>query len=217
METTKDTARLGTLSEEALRADLERYRRKALELGASGAKIIAAEEVPLDERVRLKCIAPRCPRAGETPNCPPFTPEVDEVRRALSKYSWAVLLKTDVQPLAEYMPVKGGSRKTLSFHARSGEIVTQIETLAFNEGYHLAAGLGGGSCKDYLCGGEVCQFLDSGRCRFPVKARPSMEAMGIDVFRLVNRVGWSIYPVAQVEAAPHSVPCAISVGIVFIY
>ena len=45
-----------TVSDEALRADLERYRRKALELGAADAKVIPASWVVVDERVRMKCL-----------------------------------------------------------------------------------------------------------------------------------------------------------------
>ena len=46
---------LGKVAEETLKADLERYRQMALELGASGAAIIPAGDVTVDERVRLKC------------------------------------------------------------------------------------------------------------------------------------------------------------------
>lgn len=72
MTTGEETARaLGkAVSEETLRADLERYRELVLELGASDAAIIPASYVNIDERVRLKCVVPQCLRAGETPNCP---------------------------------------------------------------------------------------------------------------------------------------------------
>ena len=59
------------VSDTALRADLERYQEMALKLGASDAVIIPTEWISVDERVRLKCLVPRCLRAGETPNCPP--------------------------------------------------------------------------------------------------------------------------------------------------
>lgn len=210
-----------SVSEERLKVSLERYRLKAIELGASDAKVIPANWVVVDERVRMKCFVPRCPRVGESPNCPPYTPEPDVVRNALGKYSWAVFIRTDVEPLRDYMPKRGGSAeerlRALSFHAENGRIVCELEGLAFKDGYYLALGLGGGSCKDYLCGGQVCQFLDSGRCRFPLRARPSMEAMGIDVFALINKVGWQVFPVAFTEEDPDSIPCAISVGIVFIH
>ena len=62
-------------SEETLQADLERYRELALALGASEAAIIPAGTVIIDERVRLKCVVPRCLRAGKPPIVP-LTPQI---------------------------------------------------------------------------------------------------------------------------------------------
>ncbi len=204
-------------SEETVRADLERYCELALQSGASGAVCIPAGDVIIDERVRLKCVIPRCIRAGETPNCPPYAPDLDLIRRALGRFSWAILLKCNVEPLEEYAPGRGATqaeqRRVLSFHQKSGEVVCALERQAYKDGYHLAMGLGGGSCKDYLCHGQICQFLDSGRCRFPHRARPAMEAMGIDVVALINKVGWQSYALLDDLKA---IPCAITVGIVFV-
>ena len=80
-------------NEEELRVDLKHYCRLAEEAGASGASIIPAGYVTIDERVRLKCLVPRCLRAGETPCCPPYAPDLDLVRRAISRFSWAILVK----------------------------------------------------------------------------------------------------------------------------
>ena len=220
MDTEKITIRpmLTQVTKENLAADLQSYRQKALELGASGAEIIPSNDVSVDERVWMRCLVPRCPRAGETPNCPPNAPQPEVVRKALSRYSWAVLFKVNVEPIADYVPRRGGTteqdRKTLFYHKQIGEIVYQIERMAYKDGYYLAMGFGGGSCKDYLCGGVICQFLDSGRCRFPLRARPAMEAVGIDVFDLIGKVGWDAYPLMH---EPESIPRAVSVGIVFIY
>jgi predicted metal-binding protein len=196
---------------------LERYRAIALEFGASDVVIIPAKDVTIDERVRLKCVVPRCIRAGETPNCPPYGPDLDLIRRAFSRFSWAILFKCNVEPVEDYAPGKGTTkaeeRHVLSFHQKSGEVVYQLERQAYKDGYHLAMGFGGGSCKDYLCQGLICQFRDSGRCRFPYRARPAMEAMGIDVVALINKVGWQAYALLDDLQA---VPCAITVGIVFI-
>ena len=205
------------VDEATLKADLERYCQMAAELGASGAVIIPASWVTVDERVRLKCVVPRCIRAGETPCCPPYAPDLDLVRRALSRFSWAILLKGDVGPIEEYAPgkgtAKGEQRKTLLYHQKSAEVVYEVERQAYKDGYHLAMGFGGGSCKDYLCRGVICQFLDSGRCRFPQRARPTMEGVGVDVHSLINRVGWESYALLDDLSL---VPCAITVGIVFI-
>jgi hypothetical protein len=43
-----------------------------------------------------------------------------------------------------------------------------------------------------------------------------MEGVGIDVFRLVTKAGWEIYPIYR-SVDPGVVPRALSVGIVFIY
>lgn len=199
--------------EERLMTDLETFREKALELGAAAAEKIRASQIVVDERVRLKCTVPRCLRAGETPNCPPYAPELDVVRKAFAKFSWGILLKTHLEPMENCTP-KSGQEQNLLFHKKSGEIVYELERLAYKQGYHLAMGLGGGSCKDYLCRGLICQFLDSGRCRFPLRARPAMEAMGIDVVDLISKVGWEAYPLLD---DPGQIPCAISVGLVLVY
>jgi predicted metal-binding protein len=208
---------LGSTHPRHVATDLERYRTLALESGASGAFVLPAGEVEIDERVRLKCVVPRCIRAGETPNCPPHAPELDLVRKALARYSWAVLVKCDVAPLEEYLPGHGATkesqRRVLSYHRASGEVVWALERQAYKDGYHLAMGFGGGSCKDYLCQGLVCQVLDSGRCRFPQRARPAMEAIAIDVVALINKAGWQAYALLDDLS---KIPCGITVGIVFI-
>jgi predicted metal-binding protein len=205
------------VSKGLLQDDLERYCHLALELGAAGAVPVAADQVTVDERVRLKCLVPRCLRAGETPNCPPNAPDLELVRRAFARFRWAVLFKCEVGPIEDYDPRRGQTREekrhTLSYHRQVSDIVCALERQAYKDGYHLAMGFGGGSCKDYLCQGAICQFLDSGRCRFPHRARPAMEAMGIDVTRLINQVGWQVYPLLDDLEA---VPAAISVGIVFV-
>jgi predicted metal-binding protein len=205
------------LDEETLRANLERYRELALESGASAATIIPASDVVIDERVRLKCTVPRCLRAGETPNCPPYAPDLDLVRRALNRFSWAILFKCDVEPIEAYVPGRGATkaeqRHTLSFHRKSSDVIYVLERQAYKDGYHLAMGFGGGSCKDYLCQGMICQFLDSGRCRFPHRSRPAMEAMGIDVIALINKAGWEAYALLDDLS---QVPCAVTVGILFV-
>jgi predicted metal-binding protein len=203
--------------DERLRADLARLRELALDSGAADAVVIRASDVVVDERVRLKCLVPRCLRAGETPNCPPHAPDLGLVREAFSRFSWAVLFKCHVEPLDEYVPGRGKTkeekRRVLSFHRQGSDVVFALERQAYKDGYHLAMGFGGGSCKDYLCQGMLCQFLDSGRCRYPHRSRPAMEAMGIDVISLINKVGWQAYALVDDLAG---VPCAITVGIVFV-
>jgi predicted metal-binding protein len=219
MATREDEVRaLGkSIGELALQADLERYCRIAREMGAADVVVLPAQAVNVDERVRLKCVIPRCLRAGETPNCPPHAPELEVVRRAIARYSWAVLFKCEVTPMQDYAPQKTGTkeemRRTLVFHQKTAEIVYELERHAYKDGYYLALGLSGGSCKDYLCQGLTCQFIDSGRCRFPLRSRPAIEALGIDVIDLVNKAGWSAYALL---GDVKTIPCAISVGMILV-
>ena len=218
MEAGSGTTRLicPQVSEETLRADLENYRQKALEFGASQAEVIPANWVQVDERVRLKCSVPRCHNYGECAYCPPYTPEPEFMRKALSRFHWAVLVKQDVTPVEDLADINRYLPHTVKHFRETAEIVSKIETRAFADGYYLAMGFTGGSCRGNLCNGMLCQVLDSGRCRFPLKARPSMEGVGIDVYGLVAKVGWEIYPIYN-SVDPKLVPCASSVGIVFIY
>ena len=139
------------------------------------------------------------------------------MRDAFGRFSWAILIKCDVGPIEDYAPGRGKTReekrRVLSYHRQGSDLVYELERQAYKDGYHLAMGFGGGSCKDYLCQGMLCQFLDSGRCRFPHRARPAMEAMGIDVISLVNKAGWAAYALVDDLG---EIPCAITVGIVFI-
>ena len=143
-----------SVSEETVGADLERYRNMALELGASAVEIIPANSVTIDERVRLKCLVPRCLRAGETPNCPPYAPDLDLIRRSLERFSSAILFKCNVEPIEDYLPGRGETkaekRRTLSFHQQSGEIVCTLERQAYKDGHYLAMGFGGGLLQGLL-------------------------------------------------------------------
>jgi predicted metal-binding protein len=122
-----------------------------------------------------------------------------------------------VLPKEDFVDDKKWHRGHEAHQNKTGQIVSQIESVAFNDGYYFALGFGAGGCKTSLCKGMYCQFLDSGRCRFPLRSRSSMEGVGIDVFRLVTKVGWEVYPVAHCNVDPDTIKCAVSVGIVFVW
>ena len=76
------------------------------------------------------------------------------------------------------------------FKLKLVEIVEAVESAAFKRGMPFAAGLVGGSCV--LC--ERCvgdKFLKA--CRHPFRARPSMEAVGIDVVKTAQNAGLPIH------------------------
>ncbi len=200
---------------ETLERDLKNFRQKALEFGASLAEIVPANWVEIDERVRLKCSVPLCSYYGKNIYCPPHGPSIELMRKALIRYSQAILFAVDVIPADEFADrskERGGAAK---WAKKCLEITGRIETLAFGSGYYLATGFSQFSCLAILCGQERCLVLEGGKCPYPLKARPSMEGVGMDVYGLVTRAGWEIYPIYR-SVDPKEVRRALSVGIVFI-
>lgn len=86
------------------------------------------------------------------------------------------------------------------FEAPRGEakrIAADLEREIFLSGYYKAFGLGSGPCR--LC--DDCAF-DEG-CRHPYRARPSMEACGIDVYATVRKQGFTINVVRSQHEPQH--------------
>jgi predicted metal-binding protein len=203
------------IPEETLKEDLNHLKQKAIDLGASMAEIIPAEWVELDERVRLKCRVPMCSHYGKSAHCPPNSPDPDFMRRAFSRYRWAILFALDVIPVSEFSDRPVQQKAGIKWTRRIMEITGRLETAAFGNGYYLATGFSQFSCNAALCESKPCQVLQGNKCAHPLKARPSMEGVGIDAFRLVTKAGWEIYPIYR-SVDPGAVPRAMSVGIVFV-
>jgi predicted metal-binding protein len=154
------------------------------EEGASEVRLIAVNKIVVDERVRLKCQIPLCDTYGRNLMCPPHLPSVEDFRRALRRYSRAILIQ-----VSAVIPVQSGGKLSDDVFGpakKLHELVNRGEKMAFEGGLHFATGLIGGCCR--LCD-ECVAGLGETKCRFPFKARPSMEAMGIDVFSTLRRAG----------------------------
>lgn len=202
--------------DKTLRKDMANFRQKALDLGASMAEDIPANWVEIDERVRLKCSIPLCPSYDKSIFCPPHGPSLELMRKALTRYGRAILFAIDVIPVDEFANRSKERGAVVKWAKKCLEITSRIETLAFGSGYYLATGFGQYSCLRTLCGQERCLVLEGSDCPHPLKSRPSMEGIGIDVYRLVTKAGWDIYPIYR-SVDYKEVPRALSVGIVFIY
>ncbi|HUS91289.1 MAG TPA: DUF2284 domain-containing protein [Phycisphaerae bacterium] len=137
----------------------------ARKLGTLGARIVSPADVETAEWVRWKCRY-GCGCYGSSRVCPPHSPAPAETRALLDGYRRAVLFEAPPD--------------------KAKEIAVALETELFLAGCYKALGLGAGPCM--LC--ETCAF-DEG-CRHPHRARPAMEACGIDVFATVRRHGFEI-------------------------
>ena len=158
-------ARKQTARGKTSKSEETRLVQAAVKLGALGAKVIAPSSVETAEWVRWKCRF-GCGGYGSSLVCPPHSPKPAETRAMLDQYTRAVLFQAP----------DGQSKK----------IAVALERELFLAGYYKAFGLGAGPCP--LC--KSCAF-DEG-CRHPHKARPAMEACGIDVFATARKHGFPL-------------------------
>jgi predicted metal-binding protein len=201
--------------EDRLAQDLERYREQALAMGATQAKILKAEAIPVDERVTLKCQIPRCFGYGVSAHCPPNTMKAAELKDLLQKYRWAVFFIKEVPPEV-IVRDKATIKERVAAYQQVFKIVNELESMAFYDGHYLAFGFAAGSCRHTYCGQqEGCQAMEGKRCRFALRSRPSMEAVGIDVYKMAAQTGWDIYPIGS-DARPEDMPKGTLAGIVIV-
>ncbi|MHA2393073.1 MAG: DUF2284 domain-containing protein [Promethearchaeota archaeon] len=204
------------ISETALKKDLEKYRNLAINLGASKAKIVSTEEIPVDDRVTLKCQVPRCFGYGVCAHCPPNTLKPAELREYLTKYKWAIFFTIDF-PSEIIVRDKATIKERIAAYQKVYKVVNEIESAAFYDGYYFSLGFAAGSCRHVYCSLEPnCAAMEGQRCRFSLRARPSMEAVGIDVYKMVAQSGWDIYPIGS-NADAADIPKGTLAGLIIVY
>ena len=222
---TDATARVPEGVPEGLRRDAATLAERARALGAERVAPLAAAGVVVDERVRLKCLVPRCSSYGKNLMCPPAVPAPAEMRAALARYRVALVVQQPIpadaaaadeafagRTYAEARALDGGhevvrgdgvresgrrvevdgvKRSQLDFAA----LMTELERAAFGLGYRFAAAFAGGECV--LC--EECVGQGSGApCVHPFEARPSAEALGVDLVATAQAAGLDVqFPAAD--------------------
>jgi len=150
----------------------DRYLNLAREKAIDQAIVVETSKVHTALWVKMKCQY-GCRFYNASLCCPPRTPNPAEMREILDSYSHAILL---------HKLWKGGILDIKSFN----ESVVAVELTLFFDGYYKAWGMGSGPCR--IC--EKCNI--QGVCLHISKARPSMEACGIDVFRTAGEYGLKI-------------------------
>jgi predicted metal-binding protein len=194
--------------------DLERYCQYAIELGADEARVVDASTIPVEDAVAFKCRVPQCFGYNNCAQCPPHAPKPVEIRQLLKGYSSGVLFVSRVS--SKLLKRDRNDKERMAAFRSILEIVSKLESAAFYDGHYLAVGFGAGSCFSSLCDPKLgCQVLKGEKCRFPLKARPSMEAVGMDVYRMIASSGWEIYPYGS-DANPEDIPVANLTGLVLI-
>jgi predicted metal-binding protein len=187
-------------------ADVRALCERAVELGARTARPLPAREVIVDPRVTLKCRVPLCSSYGRNLMCPPFAPTAAEFAATLARYQVALLVQQAIPITASEVAQRYNGvalpelvddqayQDTLAQSQNAfGAVLTTLEREALGLGYPFAAAFGGGDCC--LC--EACVAAQTGiattePCRHPFLARPSMEAVGVDVLATAAAAGLPI-------------------------
>jgi predicted metal-binding protein len=154
----------------------------SINMGFHQTCLILAQDICIDERVRMQCQINICGNYRNNLMCPPFLPSLAENRLLINRYNFALLLQ-----LQQLIPTKEETRDYFSKTAlQLNEMLVSLERKAFASGFPLALALGAGECK--LC--EDCVVIKGEKqCRKPGSSRPSMEGMGIDVLQTCQSAG----------------------------
>ena len=208
---------IDNIPDERVQQDLEKFRQRAIELGANDAKIITADKVIIDERVVAKCIYPKCGYYGTNAHCPPHAMDLEQVRKIVNNFRYAIFTICRASPEEILRRDVKDTTLTPSSPKQNYEIVSKVEAEAFYDGYHLALGFANGPCKLVFCPDKECAALIPGQaCRHPLRGRSSMEGAGMDAYIMATRVGWDVYPMGK-TMEPTEVPFGVRLGLVLIY
>lgn len=144
---------------------IEAFIEQACQLGAVEAKMIDPKSVVTAAWVRMKCQF-GCDGYNTSHCCPPRTPTAEQTQVVINCYSRALLIHCN----GETSPTR---------------IVTTLERDIFLQGFYKVFAFGAGPCR-------LCSTCRSENCIQAEKARPSMEACGIDVFATARANGYPI-------------------------
>jgi predicted metal-binding protein len=155
--------------------DLEKIFHKH---GFTDFRWLDPKAIVVGQWVRLKCLF-GCREYGKTAACPPHVPSVEECERFFREYGRAVvfhLAKKVARPEDRFAWTRRVNLKLL-----------KLEREVFLAGHVKAFLLFMDSCP-------VCSECSGARatCKEPRLARPTPEAMAVDVFATVRSLGYPI-------------------------
>jgi predicted metal-binding protein len=153
------------MKKDSIGSGLEQFVARACKLGAHEAQVIDASSIVTAAWVRLKCQF-GCDGYNETHCCPPHTPTPLETQAVIDCYHRAILI---------HCTKLGGPTR----------IVIELEREIFLSGFYKAFGFSSGPCS-------LCKQCNPDSCTHRDKARPSMEACGIDVYATARNNGYPI-------------------------
>jgi len=161
-------------------------------------RFLSSDKIAVSDWVRLKCRF-GCRAYGKHFCCPPFAPTPDEMRRTIGEYRHAILVRIQVVGIAGSTPDLARDR----VHERKKDlqkIVYELERKAFLSGYYKTFAMASSPChfcaecvaEEKLQKGETLSANDALSCRHKDLMRPSLEAVGVDVFQTTRNAGYNL-------------------------
>lgn len=152
-----------------------RLAQEARALGINQCVPLDPRELVADAQVRAYCAADRCGSYGRHPMCPPALDARSDIADRVHLARAGALLQW-MEPLDVRNDSEGLLRTKRTFHRAILSLERRLEDLGFSHPW----GLIGSTCA--LC--TPCGGLEG--CTFPDLARPSLEALGVDVMALLR-------------------------------
>ncbi|WP_053955513.1 DUF2284 domain-containing protein [Inediibacterium massiliense] len=163
---------------------MEKLKRYIKSQQIHEVKEIEIDDLIIHKKVRDACIRNKCGQYGKNFMCPPYVGEIEDFQKRLKEYEKGFLI-TIQDHIKQPSIMENFYVSAIKLH----HILLDIEKEAKKIGYEKAYALIGGNCK--LC--KVCNAkLGKDICNDPKRARPSLEAVGIDVIDTCKKVGISI-------------------------
>jgi predicted metal-binding protein len=172
-------------------------RRSGLEVvfkehGYSDFKWIKPKDIVVANWVRMKC-AYGCATYGRNASCPPNVPSVSECRQFFDEYSTAAIFH-----FAHSLEKPEDRRE---WGREIDTRLLKLERDVFLSGYPKTFLLFADICrlcngcrgdKDYSAPGSARPARERVQCKNPKSARPTPEAMAVDVFSTASQCGYPI-------------------------
>ncbi len=163
----------------------ERYIARLLHepeaFGLTEAKFIHAPQIIVSRAIRLRCRYTCC-QAHQSANVPPMSPGADETRGVLDEYRFGLILRR------EEPPSQSDIRQVWQQFAAG---ILGVENECMLRGYPRSFAIAIGTC--------LYQHTDDSLrpCDYPMKSRPTFEAVGIELRETLEMVQWQHHAVRE--------------------